>query len=71
MKTLYKNSKLIALVVVGTMLMAANTAVAVSHERQGPQALASRASSPELLGRFVVTPTKATFTAAASNTPNF
>ena len=70
MKTLYKNSKLIALVVVGTMLMAAGTAVAVSHERQGPRALVSRASSPELLGRFVVTPTKAMFTAASTNAPN-
>ena len=67
MKTLYKNSKLIALIILGAMLMAAGTAVAVSHERQEPQALVSSASKPQVVGRFVVTPTKAMFFPASAN----
>ena len=66
MKSLYKSSKLVALFVVGVMLMAAGTAVAVSQERKLHQESVGRASSPDLIGRFVVTPTKASFIAASS-----
>lgn len=66
MKTLYKSSKLVALIVVGVMLMAAGTAVAVSQDRKAHQESVGRTSSPELIGRFVVTPTKATYIASSS-----
>ena len=65
MKTLYKNTNVIALAILCTMLLAAGTAVAVVHERDDVQVVNRAAAQPELIGRFVVTPTKTTFIASA------
>ena len=65
MKTLYKNTNLIALAILCTMLLATGTAVAVGHDRDVDQVAHRNATQPETIGRFVVTPTRATFIALA------
>ena len=67
MKTLYKNTNLIAVAILCTMLLAAGTAVAVVHERDDVQVANRTSIQPETLGRFVVTPTKSTFIASAKS----
>lgn len=65
MKTLYKNTNVIAGVILCTMLLAAGTAIAVGHDRDVVKVTARNATQPETIGRFVVTPTKATYIASA------
>ena len=65
MKTLYKNTNVIAVAILCTMLLAAGTAVAVGHDRDVVQVANRNATQPETIGRFVVTPTKATYIASA------
>ncbi len=65
MKTLYKNTNVIAVAILCTMLLTAGTAVAVGHDRNETQVANCTATQPETIGRFVVTPTKVTFIASA------
>ena len=67
MKTLYKNTNLIAVAILCSMLLAAGTAVAVVHERDDIQVANCTSTQAESLGRFVVTPTKSTFIASAKS----
>ena len=64
MKTLYKNTNLTAVAILCTMLLTAGTAVAVVHERADGQVANCSSMQADSLGRFVVTPTKATFIAS-------
>ena len=59
MKTLYKNSRLIAAAILGTFVFSAGAAVAVSHDvSQAPTS-----AQVETVGRFVVTPKSMKFVA--------
>ena len=62
MKTLYKNSRLIAAAIVGTFVFSAGAALALSHDGD----VVSQAPTPaqvENVGRFVVTPNTVKFVA--------
>ena len=67
MKTLYKNTNLIAGAILCSMLLTAGTAVAVVHERGDGQVSNCSSMQADSLGRFVVTPTKASFIASAKS----
>ncbi|MBK7685384.1 MAG: hypothetical protein KA388_02870 [Rhodocyclaceae bacterium] len=67
MKTLYRNTNVIAVAILCTMLLVAGTAVAVGHDRNVVQVTNRDATQPETIGRFVVTPTKTTFIVATKS----
>lgn len=62
MQTLYKNTRLFAATIVGTLFFTAGAAVAVTHPTQ--KNFDER--SAETLGRFVVTPESSKFVPASS-----
>ena len=79
MKTLYKNSHLVAAAIIGALLLSASAAVAVTGDDEGPAAQVESVGTfvvtphgttfvapPELLGRFVVTQHGAVFVPATA-----
>lgn len=71
MKTLYKNSRLIAAAIVGTMVFSAGTAVALTKETSIKSKQVQTLQGPQDLGRFVITPTRATYLRPAEELGRF
>lgn len=67
MKTLYKNSRLIAATIVGTFVLSTGAAVAVAKDSANcrPCLNSSAMAQVENVGRFVVTPNTVNFVAPA------
>lgn len=61
MKTLYKNSHLISAAIVGAVMLAASTAVAVPKNSGHDGAQLLPISQVDDMGRFVITPKRATY----------
>jgi len=60
MKTLYKSSRLIAAAIVGTLVLSAGGAVALTKDARC-ETQSVTMTQYEDMGRFVVTPTKVTY----------
>ena len=65
MKTLYKNSRVIATAIVATLVLSAGGAVALAKDTQC-ETKSVAMTQYENLGRFVVTPTKVTYVVRTS-----
>lgn len=72
MKTLYKNSRLIAAAIVGTLTFSAGTAVAIAKDNATTPVRSSAANTQvDELGRFVVTSRGATYVRPAQGLGRF
>lgn len=70
MKTLYKNSRYIAAAIVGTMVLSASGALALTHDTPCETPTVSM-TQVEDMGRFVVTPQKVTYVRPAEDLGRF